>query len=84
MFENEGKMVEQCKQFTEEPHDPDRTCPATALACGLSNPDICCPAGYPIYNPCSEKCYRTTDFVAGPDDGLHCATSRDCGATLKP
>ncbi|HTL37019.1 MAG TPA: hypothetical protein VL326_27975 [Kofleriaceae bacterium] len=84
MFVNEGDMVGKCSQFTEPPVDPDRSCAANTLACGLSNPDVCCPTGYPIYNPCSEKCYRTTDFVAGPDPGLHCNTSRDCGARQTP
>lgn len=84
MFENEGKMVEQCSQFTEPPVDANRECPAGMLACGISTPDYCCPTDHPIYSPCEHKCYRTTDFIAGPDGDHHCNTSRDCAATLKP
>jgi hypothetical protein len=79
-FESESKMVEDCKQFAVVPVDPDRTCPAeTHVRCGLE-PSVCCPRELPIYNACSQKCYRNTDFVAGPDDGLHCSESRDCAA----
>jgi len=85
MFANEGDMVGKCTQFTEPPVDPVYECPTGSLVCGVTNPaQVCCPTGYPIYNPCSVKCYRTTDFVAGPDPGLHCTTSRDCAARQTP
>jgi hypothetical protein len=82
-FTNEGDMVGKCSQFTEPPVDYNNTCATTDVQCGLvnaANAAICCPRTHPIYNPCSEKCYRTTDFIAGPDTGLHCATSRDCAS----
>lgn len=83
-FASEQAMIAQCSALSDPPVPADPSCPDTTFRCAVGTPEVCCPRSHPILNRCNGQCYRTTDFMGGDDDGMHCATSRDCGSTLKP
>ncbi|HUS29740.1 MAG TPA: hypothetical protein VMZ53_14650, partial [Kofleriaceae bacterium] len=90
-FESERDMREQCRPFAVDPTDADKVCTNPELLhCGIgdeNNREFCCPKTHPIFNVCDKQCYRNTDFnnaLEDKDEGFHCGTSRDCGATIKP
>lgn len=69
-FPSERDMMNRCGPFFV-PGRATVACGPGTFACGLQ-PQVCCPNDFPVYNPCDQLCYRTTDFRAGGEASMHC------------
>lgn len=84
-FPSQGDLRLKCgpvDAFTvnKPPVGDPPVCDADLLTCAGAL--ACCPRSHPVYNPCDNACYRTSDFRAAEGEaGLRCNRHVRCGVT---